>query len=92
MRKPILLLFVLLIQSLSLFGANFSTNSDSLRISSRQSSRIPRTRQAPPPLVLSNSAEPKAEAKRLYEEGMKLTDSGQFPQAVETFQAGYKTR
>jgi protein involved in polysaccharide export with SLBB domain/Tfp pilus assembly protein PilF len=42
------------------------------------------------PLVVTASPERKAEAKRLYDEGMKLVDEEQFPQAAEHFQQAVK--
>ena len=41
-------------------------------------------------LVITASPERKAEAKRLYDEGMKLVDEAQFPQAAEHFQEAVK--
>jgi len=88
MRKPILLLLIL-IQSLSL-SVRISAQTPIAKDQQQSKLKDPENPPGSAPLVLSNSAEPKAEAKRLYEEGMKLTDSGQFPQAVETFQQAIK--
>jgi len=88
MRKPILLLFVLLL-SLSL-SERISGQTPLAKDQQQPKLKDPENPPGSAPLVLSNSAEPKADAKRLYEEGLKLTDEGQYPQAVETFQQAIK--
>jgi len=88
MRKPILLLFVLLISPS--FWGRISAQTPLAKDQQQTKLKDPENPPGSAPLVLNNSAEPKAEAKRLYEEGLKLTDSGQFPQAVESFQEAIK--
>jgi len=89
MRKPILLLFILL---LSLSLSERISGQTPLAKDEQQQPKLkdPENPPGSAPLVLSNSPEPKADAKRLYEEGLKLTDAGQFQQAVETFQQAIK--
>ena len=41
-------------------------------------------------VTVAASTEPNAEARGLFEEGMKLAEAGQFPQATETFQQALK--
>jgi protein involved in polysaccharide export with SLBB domain len=88
MRKPILLLFVLLLP-LSLCE-RISGQTPLAKDQQQTKLKDPENPPGSAPLVLANSVEPKADAKRLYEEGMKLTDEGQYPQAVETLQQAIK--
>ena len=88
MRKPILLLFVLLLP-LSLCE-RISGQTPLAKDQQQTKLKEPENPPGSAPLVLANSVEPKADAKRLYEEGMKLTDEGQYPQAVETLQQAIK--
>src|SRR4030095_2910879 len=88
MCKPLPLLLLLFL-SLS-FSGRISGQAPVARDQQLTKLKNPENPPGSAPLVLSTSTERSSEAKRLYEEGMKLVESGQFQLAVETFQQAIK--
>ena len=87
MNKPFLILvFLVLFGSYLDQVAGQATSTNTQPLTNINNPKSPIT----PVTVIAASTEPNAEAKGLFEEGMKLAEAGRFSQAAETFQKALK--